>query len=42
MADRREPAAVTTALDVLADELDGNLDDWSTEASRQALEGAEW
>ena len=39
---RREPEAVTVALDELVAQLDGNLDDWSAEAGRRALERSEW
>lgn len=39
---RREPQAVTDALDRLADELDLSPGPWLTEAGRQALERTEW
>ena len=39
---RREPAAVTVALDELVDELGGELDEWGAEAGRSALERSEW
>ncbi len=38
--DRREPRAVTRALDELTDELD--VDAWTVEAGRKALERNEW
>ena len=40
--DRREPAAVTSALDELAVDLGSTVDDWATEASRRTLERSEW
>jgi predicted transcriptional regulator len=39
---RRDPRAVTAALDQLADELDPPRDAWSAEASRRALARSEW
>jgi predicted transcriptional regulator len=39
---RREPQAVTDALDRLADELDLTPDPWLAEAGRQAVERSEW
>jgi hypothetical protein len=37
---RRDPGAVTRALDEIADEL--TADDFLTEAARQTLERSEW
>jgi predicted transcriptional regulator len=39
---RREPHAVTVALDGIADELAGHQDEWAAEAARSALERSEW
>jgi predicted transcriptional regulator len=39
---RREPAAVTSALDELVEELGDELDAWLTEAGRNRLERNEW
>ncbi len=39
---RREPRAVTDALDVVAGELDTAPDPWLSEAGRAALERTEW
>jgi predicted transcriptional regulator len=39
---RREPAAVTTALDEVVAELGGDVDGWTAEAGRRALERSEW
>jgi predicted transcriptional regulator len=39
---RREPQAVTSALDDLVGELAPERDDWLAEAGRQALERTEW
>jgi len=39
---RREPGAVTSALDELIDELGSGIDDWAAEAGRRALERIEW
>ena len=39
---RREPNAVTTALDAFADELRPEPDAWGTEAGRRALKRSEW
>jgi predicted transcriptional regulator len=39
---RREPRAVTSALDELVDELGPEPGPWSLEAGRQALERSEW
>jgi predicted transcriptional regulator len=39
---RREPKAVTGALDELADELGTEGDPWAAEASRRVLERSEW
>ena len=39
---RREPDAVTVALDELVEQLDRDLDDWTAEAGRKALERSEW
>ncbi|MEJ7568246.1 MAG: ribbon-helix-helix protein, CopG family [Gaiellaceae bacterium] len=38
--DRRSTTAVTQALDEIADELD--MDAWTVEAGRKALEHSEW
>jgi metal-responsive CopG/Arc/MetJ family transcriptional regulator len=39
---RRDPAAVTTALDELVDELQPEHDEWVKAAARAALERSEW
>ena len=39
---RREPRSVTTALDLLVDELGPEPDAWTAEAGRRALERSEW
>jgi predicted transcriptional regulator len=39
---RREPSSVTSALDELVEELGPEVDAWSTEAGRRALERSEW
>ena len=39
---RRDPDAVTLALDVVVEEIGGNVDDWVTKAGRRALEQSEW
>jgi len=39
---RREPQAITDALDRLADELDLPPDPWLTEAAKRTLERSEW
>jgi predicted transcriptional regulator len=40
--DRREPGAVTIALDAVVDELGTGFDGWLAEAGRRALEQSEW
>ena len=40
--DRREPGAVTVALDEVVDELGTAVDEWTAEAGRSALERSEW
>jgi predicted transcriptional regulator len=39
---RREPRSVTNALDELVEELGPEVDAWSAEAGRRALERSEW
>jgi predicted transcriptional regulator len=39
---RREPGAVTVALDEVVAELGGDVDEWVAEAGRSALERTEW
>lgn len=39
---RRDPQAITAALDELAGELAGRPDPWLVQASRRALERSEW
>ncbi len=39
---RREPGAVTRALDALADELAADDDGFAENAARRALERSEW
>ncbi len=39
---RRDPGAVTHALDAIADELAADADEFVTEAARQTLERSEW
>jgi predicted transcriptional regulator len=39
---RRDPGAVTAALDELVEELGDSVDNWSAEAARRALEHTEW
>ena len=39
---RRDNHAVTSALDELVEELGSGIDDWTAEASRQALERSDW
>lgn len=39
---RREPTAVTSSLDEVIHDLGDDIDDWSTEASRQTLGRSEW
>jgi len=39
---RREPDAVTVALDELVSEVGSDTDGWTTAASRRALERSEW
>jgi antitoxin MazE6 len=39
---RRETGAVTSSLDALVQELGSGTDDWTAEASRQALERSDW
>jgi predicted transcriptional regulator len=39
---RRDPAAVTAALDAVAEELGPDVDGWLAEAGRTALERSEW
>ena len=39
---RREPAAVTVALDHTVDEVGTEVDAWTAEAGRAALEHSEW
>jgi predicted transcriptional regulator len=39
---RREPDAVTAALDEVVEELGGDVDGWLAEAGRTALERSEW
>lgn len=39
---RREPNAVTVALDEVVEELGGDVDGWVAKAGRSALERSEW
>jgi predicted transcriptional regulator len=39
---RRDPDAVTTALDALAEELAAEHEGWSDEAARRTIERSEW
>lgn len=39
---RREPNAVTASLDEIVEQLGSPVDEWATEAGRQALERSEW
>ncbi len=39
---RREPGAVTHALNVLADELSADSGEFASEAAREALQRSEW
>lgn len=39
---RREPDAVTIALDKVVDEVGADTDEWTAEAGRQALARSEW
>jgi hypothetical protein len=39
---RRDPQAVTSALDEIVDETGGETDRWLDEAGRRALERSEW
>ena len=39
---RREPGAVTAALDEVATELGGDVEEWVAEAGRRTLERSEW
>ena len=39
---RRETDSVTSSLDELVEELGTGVDDWTVEASRQALERGDW
>ena len=39
---RREPDNVTRSLDELVDQLGSDVDDWTAEAGRRALERSEW
>lgn len=39
---RRDPGAVTQAMDETLAEIDPQLDPWVTEAGRQTLERSEW
>jgi predicted transcriptional regulator len=40
--DRREPGAVTVALDQVVEELAPGVDEWLAEAGRSTLERSEW
>ena len=40
--DRREPGAVTVALDEVVEELGPVVDEWVAEAGRSTLEQSEW
>ncbi len=39
---RREPGAVTVALDEVVEEVGGDSDEWVVESGRSALERSEW
>ena len=39
---RREPDAVTIALDKVVEDIGAGVDEWAAEAARRALEQSEW